>query len=650
MSTDTSSDDTTAIPVVADTDVVDPSPDTPADTSTGILLDTPAAHGTGSSDEGPDQPESPLWRRTAMWWGPVAVLLLLFAAWVGFLMVDRAGTAMPGITLEGVDVSGMDAQTIAAEMTGIVTARQNAMIMATAAEQTFTMQLGPDGYSADIDAGVDAALAAGRTGPLGAVVNHVEASFGKTWDFALETATDETPIDDFVAMIATEIDFAPDNGSVTLDQETAEVASTMPATGLELDQETAHDLVVAVAGDGTDASVDLPTTVLVPITTAAMVTTSVDKLATVLAEPYVLTRGDGAITIEPTEFAAWLSVADAAGQFGVELDRDALAAGMQGRGDAFNVEPVSARYSIESGWRTYDNKGSGTFRPSPASVAIIEGNSGLAYNAETATTQMLALYDDGGHTAELELDIAEPRLSNDKAEELRPDALLGTFTTYGACCDNRQHNIRRLADLVDGAMLLPGENYSVNDTIGPRTREKGFLPAGAIVNGEIDNEDIGGGISQTATTFYNAAFFAGIEVLEHRPHSWPISRYPMGREATFDYGSDLDINILNNTSNALIVSTSWSDSSVTFSIFGRDDGREVTAEMGSPYNYRDYSSERRATSELTVGNERVVQSGGQGFSVDFRRIITAGETPATENYSWTYSPKTQITEYGTRKP
>lgn len=638
MSTDTSSDDTTAIPVMAGADVGAPSTDT---------LSATVPPPTGSSG---DQHDPPLWRRTALWWAPLALLLAALAIWIGFLMLDRAGTAMPGVTLEGVDVSGMNAQAIDAEMSAIVNARRNAVITATAAEQTFTMQMGPEGYGADIDAAVDAALSAGRTGPLETVVNHVEASFGKTWDFPLMTTTTTTPIDDFVAMVSTEVDFDPDNGSVTVDGETAEVASTMPAPGLELDQETARALVLEVAGNGNDANLQLPTTVVEPITTIEMVTASVDQLEAALAEPYVLAHGDGGVTIEPTEFATWLSVADADGQFAVTLDRETLTAAMEGRGDAFNVEPVSARYSIQSGWRTYDNKGSGTFRPSPASVAIIEGHSGLSYNAETAATQVLALYDDGGHTAELNLEVTEPHLSNARAEELRPDALLGTFTTYDACCGNRQHNIRRLADLVDGAMLLPGENYSVNDTIGPRTLEKGFVPAGAIIDGEIDNEDIGGGISQTATTFYNAAFFAGIEILEHRPHSWPISRYPMGREATFDYAGDLDINILNNTSHALIVSTSWSGSSVTFSIFGHDDGREVTAEMGSPYNYRDFSSERRPTSELTVGNERVVQEGGQGFSVDFRRIISGGETPGTENHSWTYSTKTKIIEYGTRDP
>lgn len=643
MSTDTSSDDTTAIPTVGD-DVT--RRQTVAD-RTGDSAGDPGSNAGPATGAGGRGPSRPAWQRTAKWWAPPLVVLLAAAAWVGWLMNERAGTAMPGVTLEGVDVSGMDAAAIEAEMDAIVTRRQEAMITATAADQVFTMQMGPEGYQADVDGAVAQALAAGRDGPIDSVATHVQATFdNRSWDFTLDTATIEAPVDDFIAMVADTVDVEPFPGSVALDAETATVTSQPPATGLELDRGTSRDMVLGVAGIGQDATLDLPTVVLEPATDPADITAAVTTLETALAEPHTLTRGDDAIVIEPTEFAQWLSVGGPDDAFAVSLDEAALAAAMEGRGDRFDVEPVSARYVIESGWRTYDNKGSGTFDPSPASVSIVEGRNGVAYNAETATQQVLDLYAAGEHATELEVDVVEPRLSNERAVQLRPNALLGTFTTYEACCGNRQHNIRRLADLVDGAMLLPGENYSVNDEIGPRTREKGFLPAGAIIAGEIDNEDIGGGISQTATTFYNAAFFAGIEILEHRPHSWPISRYPLGREATFDYGSDLDINILNDTEHAIIVSTSWGEESVTFSIFGFDDGREVTAQMGTPYDYTDYPTERRPNPDLPAGVERVVQSGGQGFSFDYKRIISGGVAPGTEDYSWTYTPKATIIEYG----
>ncbi len=671
MSTDTSSDDAqaasglfrdapanapeapadagTTTAAGADTAVIDAVDAPRASTETGAATGPAGGPVPPRTDADHDGSSEPAWRRTAIWWVPALVLLLVATAWVGFLMASRAGTALPGVTLEGVDVSGMDAAAIDTEMTGIVTARQTAVITATAADQTFTMQMGDEGYQADVDTAVDEALAAGRSGPVATVVNQVAATFGREWDLTLDTATIEAPVDEFIATVAAAIDTPPDEGSVQIDVDTATVVSTMPATGIELDQDQARSLVLEVAGTGQDTTVELPTTVMQPSTTDSTVQEATTAIEAILAEPYVLTSGDASITIEPTEFAGFLAVAGPDESFAVTLQQEPLRTAMEGRGDQFNVEPVSAQYVIQSGWRTYDNKGSGTFDPSPASIDIVDGSTGLAYDADAATQQIVDLYDAGEHAGELTLEVVEPELSNERAVELAPNALLGTFTTYEACCDNRQHNIRRITDLIDGAMLLPGENYSVNDTIGPRTLENGFLPAGAIINGEINEDDIGGGISQTATTFYNAAFFAGIEILEHTPHSWPISRYPMGREATFSYAGDLDINILNNTSHAIIVSSSWEGESVTYSIFGYDDGREVTAEMGEPSDYQDPpEAERRATDELYVGNERQVQGPDRGFTIDFKRIIEGGETPGTENLSWTYSPKQEIIEYGTR--
>lgn len=640
-----------------DTDTVEPVRE-PTDDTTRIdpvtdPADAPSTADPGDGTDGPstDPSDGPgRWRRWAPYWVPVLVLVVAFGAWVGVLMWQRAGTALPGVSVEGVDVSGMDAAAITDELDRIVAQRRDATITATADGQQFTMTLGSEGYEADVDAAVAEALGAGRTGPWSSAVNHVEATFERAfWTFDLETETLQDPIDRFVARIGDEIDTPAFDGSVEIDPAAATVSSRNPRDGIEVVTDDARATVLEVAGTGRDATVDLATRVLEPVTTAAAVTSAVDRIEAALAEPFRLTRGDDAITIEPSEFATWLSVGAPDSDFAVELDQQALTTALEGRGERFEREAVSAQYRVDSGWRTYDNKGSGTWDPTPAGVSIIEGNTGLAYDHEAAASQVVDLYESGEHSAELELEVTEPRLTNERARQLRPDALLGTFTTYEICCDNREHNIRRLADLVDGAMLLPGENYSVNDSVGPRTADKGFLPAGTIIEGELE-DSVGGGISQTATTFYNAAFFAGIEVLEHRPHSWPISRYPLAREATFSYAGDLDINILNDTEGALIVTTRHGEDSVTFSIFGKDDGRTVTAQMGQPHDYTDYDTERRPTDELVRGQERVLQSGGRGFTVDYQRIIDGGTTAGTENYSWTYPPKTEIIEYGTREP
>jgi vancomycin resistance protein YoaR len=97
-------------------------------------------------------------------------------------------------------------------------------------------------------------------------------------------------------------------------------------------------------------------------------------------------------------------------------------------------------------------------------------------------------------------------------------------------------NIHRIADIVDGHVVLPGEQFDLNELTGPRDRARGFVDAPQILDGEFVDR-IGGGISQFVTTMFNAVFFSGLKDVEHSPHSYYISRYPPGREATISYPS-----------------------------------------------------------------------------------------------------------------
>ena len=112
--------------------------------------------------------------------------------------------------------------------------------------------------------------------------------------------------------------------------------------------------------------------------------------------------------------------------------------------------------------------------------------------------------------------------------------VVSRFVTYYRCCEPRVTNIKRAAAILDGLTIKPGATFSLNRALGERTRVRGFVPAPTISGGRLVNS-VGGGISQLATTLYNAAFFAGLELVAHTPHSFYISRYPKGREATISW-------------------------------------------------------------------------------------------------------------------
>ena len=142
---------------------------------------------------------------------------------------------------------------------------------------------------------------------------------------------------------------------------------------------------------------------------------------------------------------------------------------------------------------------------------------------------------------------------------------VGEFTTPHACCESRVRNIQRMADIVRGVYLVPGETLSVNEYVGPRTVENGFVAAGAIRSGHLIQE-VGGGVSQFATTIFNAAFFAGLDINEYRSHSLYFSRYPYGREATISNPAP-DLVMTNTTAYPVLIWTSYTDTSITVSMF-----------------------------------------------------------------------------------
>jgi hypothetical protein len=142
---------------------------------------------------------------------------------------------------------------------------------------------------------------------------------------------------------------------------------------------------------------------------------------------------------------------------------------------------------------------------------------------------------------------------------------VGEFTTPHACCENRVVNIQRMADMMRGFYLLPGETLSLNEYIGPRTRANGFVSAGAIRQGHMTLE-VGGGVSQFATTIFNAAYFAGLDIDSYQSHSVHFSRYPYGREATISSPAP-DLVMTNVTDHPILIWTSYTPNSITVSMY-----------------------------------------------------------------------------------
>ena len=154
--------------------------------------------------------------------------------------------------------------------------------------------------------------------------------------------------------------------------------------------------------------------------------------------------------------------------------------------------------------------------------------------ADLAKAVLPVLGDAAPRTASAPLTPGVARVTTERATTLGITEPIGTFTSRHPCCRPRVQNIQRIADIVDGHVVLPGEQFDLNDVVGPRDRARGFVEAPQILEGEFVDR-VGGGISQFATTLFNAVFFSGLGDVTHSPHSYYFSRYPPGREATVSF-------------------------------------------------------------------------------------------------------------------
>jgi vancomycin resistance protein YoaR len=241
-----------------------------------------------------------------------------------------------------------------------------------------------------------------------------------------------------------------------------------------------------------------------------------------------------------------------------------------------------------------------------------------------------------------------PRTRDPEPKPPAATELVARFTTRYEPGEPRVTNIRRAAELLDATVLAPGGTFSMNAALGERTTARGFVSAPMISGGRLVNS-VGGGISQVATTLYNAAFFAGLELVTHTAHSFYIDRYPMGREATVSWGGP-ELIFRNDWGAPLRMRLRATDSSLSVRFYSARLGRRVETTTGEPFAVTPPSTVVVMNPGLAPGAEVVVQeAGAEGFTVEYtRRVYRDGQLVRHERFRTEYQPKNEIVEVGPR--
>ena len=228
--------------------------------------------------------------------------------------------------------------------------------------------------------------------------------------------------------------------------------------------------------------------------------------------------------------------------------------------------------------------------------------------------------------------------------------LISAYTTEyntGEGTEARVNNIHVAADELNNSICPAQGSWSFNDVAGESTEEKGFQAAGSILDGEYV-DSIGGGVCQVATTVFNAVYEAGFPVLQRRNHSLYIAAYPEGRDAAVSW-PDLDLKWSNDTGSDVLMCTSYTDSSVTVSLYGISPGYTVTTQVGDWQPGKKFKKVTKKDPDYPVGYTEIQTTGTNGSVITVVRTVkdSQGNVIREDEFTSEYDPKDEVTLVGT---
>ena len=265
---------------------------------------------------------------------------------------------------------------------------------------------------------------------------------------------------------------------------------------------------------------------------------------------------------------------------------------------------------------------------------MVPGSAGQRIEPTALAAAALPALTSPERTARVTAQVVQPDLTTAEAAALGVNEQVSTFTTRFGPNPPRVTNIRIAARTLDGILVQPGKVFSLNDALGPRSPDKGYQQAPVIDGGRL-TKGYGGGVSQVSTTLFNAVFFAGLDTVTHKPHSFYISRYPEGREATVSFPT-VDQKFRNDSGKGILISTNVTSRSITVSFYGTKVW-DIEATKGPRTNLRQPKTIRDS------GSDCVSQSPQPGFDVTVGRVFSRGGAQVrTERFYTRYIPEDRV--------
>ncbi len=527
--------------------------------------------------------------------GVLLVILILLIAGSGSGAASR-------VTVAGVGMGGNQAEVHAA-----LTARSTAL---TAQVVTLEVNGGNLGTMrpSDLGATVDVAMAMAMANDASPtrIARGVHALTGADPVTSPLPVTYRTgAVDAWVADIAAPLARPQRNAEVTVSGTNFQV--TPAANGRRLNR---AQLKAMVSGD----LAALPARLALPITTTTPAFDTAAAEAQVAQAQQVIARGTQVsvkgikVTLNPASVASAFHF----GAKGLSLSGADLQKPMNRAYRATSTVPTPARFKIRG-----------------TQVSITPSKAGRLVDGKQVATGLMG----DARPVQASYITTNPVFTTEKARSLGIKEEVGSFTTPYTPGQPRVTNIRLASMILNGTIIPPNGRLSLNQVLGERTEERGFVPAPMVADGLLV-DSVGGGVSQVAATLFNAAFFAGFQLNAHNAHQLYIDRYPVGREATISWPTP-DLVITNDWNASALVRVWNAADSITVAIFSTSFDRRVETTTSERADFTDPKTRLVVTDGIPAGQQQELSSGGKGFSVAVTRKVYRGTKLLSDKTSTT---------------
>lgn len=602
----------------------------------------------------------PMWQRIPI--GVVAGTVLLVALLVGADLAVALGRIHPRVSIADIEVGGLSREAAAQKAAEELSARLTQPVTLQYEDRTWEVEATSVGAFLDPDGYAEEAFLVGRRGSLWRRVTERARLWVKPRSIPAYVQGETTLTASFFDEVAEVVEVKPEDATVAIEGVTPVLIPS--SVGVAIEREAAESELLG-AFVAQDREVSLPVRVIAVQVADDDAKKALEDARTMLSAPVVLEYESTSWKVAPAEIARWIgfeaipfeeaasnaTTASAATEAAANETTAAVLPGRKVLEVRLRTEDVSATvtpFAEDVGRPAADAR----FKTSAGSVSVIPSEVGLGLDVDALSNALVpVLLETAEETRRttLTMKVIEPELTTAEAEGMGIKERISTFTTtYSSSNRPRVNNIHTLADALDGVLVAPGAAFSFNDAVGPRTADKGYQEAGTIVNGELV-PTLGGGICQVCTTLFNSVFFSGLPVDQRRNHSFYISSYPAGRDATVSWGGP-DFKFTNDTENWILIATGYTSSSVTISLYGTDPGYDVEYTTGPFTDIRPFPVKEVKDPTLDIGVRAVEDPGIDGRTVVVtRRVTKSGQLVRKDTFTSKYNPKQETVRVGTKQ-